>query len=186
MASITRRLFSILTHFITEWCRWETAVWVWREPCLGLGEGQRGAKCRWTGSGQLDCWGQHRLQETRWEQLIRLSISRTWLQTWAFSAIWRLSFFELHKTDNSLKHTARKNRQHDADIMNLGSSHESVQKKIQSMCLISHCLLLVPNDAFAVVTFNLQTLRQLFWRQVWMEITHARPDSQIKSLAKWN
>lgn len=67
-----------------------------REQCLGLGqrEGGRsaGAKCRWGGSGHLDCLGQHRLQETRWKPPPKLLLS-----------VINLNLSLLHKADIRLK-----------------------------------------------------------------------------------
>lgn len=123
-------------------------------------EGANRDKVQMGGSGHLDCKGQHRSQETRWEQLIRLFISRVWLQTQAFGTIlahMQLNFTKLTKVQ---KHAAYAATWLDQIwpwatgglmvLLTIDSNQQHLRKRWMCLFLISHCLQQLSNAALVM------------------------------------
>ena len=101
--------------------------WVWREQCLGLDKGWGGQQGQSADGLEVVIWIAGVSTDYRkpdGSNSSAFSISRTWLQTQAFSAIGRLlSNAEVRKYDISLKRKAR--------LMQQAARHEIMKSGIE-------------------------------------------------------
>ena len=100
--------------------------WVWREQCLGLDNGRGGQQGQSADGLEVVSWIAGVSTDYRkpdGSNSSAFSISRTWLQTQAFSAIWRLSNAEVRECDISLKRKAK--------LMQQAPRHEIMKSGIE-------------------------------------------------------